>query len=578
MSFCKSLALSLFVLVIPAVVLAALNTANTLSLILSLILAISALLIGILLYRHIAVPLTALTTCAKALDRPVTPSTDNALPFPQTEFSTKSFNGEMDELYHAIIQLNTHRIQALAEKSQCQQSAQQQAEDIQSAVTDAHKSRQDMETMLSGMSTVAGRAKDVSGRIHAALRNLSQQVAEVDNGVEKQRYKLQEISSSIEAMLHNATDMARTALTASEGASVSRSRAQASAINVEQSVSAIHKVKGSTLALKETMGELTVQAQGIGQVMNVINEVADQTNLLALNAAIEAARAGEAGRGFAVVADEVRKLAERTMSATQEVEAAVLRIQDQARSNMLAVDKAAENTAQGAESASTAGTSMGEIVSDMDLTAQQLSTIAAATERQSAESVEANQALEQISVVAVGTAQRMEIFTATLVEVSSLMESLEMIIHALATGEPETAVSDTRLVQWTDKLATHISLVDDQHKVLISLINALHRAMIEHQTDKTVVSKLVAELKNYTIMHFNTEEQIFEHSDYPNSIAHKKIHRQFEAKVQSYENDIKSGKAQLSMDIMSFLKDWLIKHIQGTDHQYVPYVRKAQKR
>lgn len=574
MSFCKGLALSLLGLAVLAAVLAALHTADTLILMLSLVLAGGALLTGILLYRNLAVPLTALKSYVSALNHPETP--EGALSLP--ERSMKDLTGELGELYQAIALLHADRTQAVAEKIRCQQSAQQQSEATQSAVTDAQKSRQEMETMLSGMSTVAGRAKDVSGRIHTALRNLSQQVAEVSNGVEKQRYKLQEISSNIEAMLHNATDMAHTTVTASDSASVSRSRAQASAAHVDLSVSAIQKVKDSTMALKETMGELAAQAQGIGQVMNVINEVADQTNLLALNAAIEAARAGEAGRGFAVVADEVRKLAERTMNATREVETAVSCIQEQARNNMQAVDKAAEHTVHGAESATTAGTSMGKIVSDMDLTAQQLATIAAATERQSAESVEANQALEQISVVAINTAKRMELFTATLVEVSSLMESLEMIIHALATGEPETVASDARLVQWTDKLATHIPLIDDQHKVLISLINTLHRAMLEHQTDKTVVSKLVAELKEYTIMHFNTEEQIFEHSAYPNIIAHKKVHRQFEDKVQSYENDIKSGKAQLSMDIMSFLKDWLIKHIQGTDHQYVPYVKKAQKR
>ena len=317
--------------------------------------------------------------------------------------------------------------------------------------------------------------------------------------------------------------------------------------------------------------------RSVGRVMGVINEVADQTNLLALNAAIEAARAGEAGRGFAVVADEVRKLAERTMNATKEVEEVVGKIQEQARQNMEAVDLAAAHTVEGAETASTAGDAMSEIVRNMDTTAEQLSSIARATELQSAESVQAGKAIEEISKVSQSTAKRMEDFTASLLEVSSLMEELEMIVIALSSGNASTLSRDNKLVQWTSNLATGIPLIDDQHKTLCSLINALHQAMCEHQSD-AVMGKLLEELKEYTITHFSTEEQIFSHSEYPNTREHMAIHKKFVETIQEFSKNVHTGKGKVSMDLLRFLKDWLIKHIQGTDQNYVSFVKKASLR
>lgn len=155
--------------------------------------------------------------------------------------------------------------------------------------------RAEMETLLSGMSLGASKGKDIASRIHSALRALSQVVAQVDNGVETQRYRLGDTTTSIEGMLASVQEVSRNAAAASEGAAASRKRAEHSAEAVRAAVGAIQNVKESTLALKTTMGELATQAESVGRVMGVINEVADQTNLLALNAAIEAARAGEPG-------------------------------------------------------------------------------------------------------------------------------------------------------------------------------------------------------------------------------------------------------------------------------------------
>ncbi len=147
-----------------------------------------------------------------------------------------------------------------------------------------------------------------------------------------------ETATAMEEMNATVLEVAHNASNAAESAARARENAQVGAEGVRQAVTSIDAIKDQILDLNESMGELGSQAEGIGQIMNVVTDIADQTNLLALNAAIEAARAGEAGRGFAVVADEVRKLAEKTMQATKEVGDAVSTIQSQARSNITAVE------------------------------------------------------------------------------------------------------------------------------------------------------------------------------------------------------------------------------------------------
>ena len=155
------------------------------------------------------------------------------------------------------------------------------------------------------------------------------------------------------------------------------------------------------------MQKLEASARDIGRIMSVITDIADQTNLLALNAAIEAARAGEAGRGFAVVADEVRKLAEKTMLATKEVGDVVGAIQRSTGENLEGVSRAGEAALHSSELAEKAGMALREIVELAEHSAEGVRSIATAGEEQSAVSEQITRGTEEVNASAEETARLM---------------------------------------------------------------------------------------------------------------------------------------------------------------------------
>lgn len=123
------------------------------------------------------------------------------------------------------------------------------------------------------------------------------------------------------------------------------------------------------------------------------------------------------------------------------------------------------------------------------------------------------------------------------------------------------------IMNWSDDLSVGVHEIDEQHKVLVGLINTLHEAMMNKQ-GKLVVKKILDELAAYTVNHFSFEEKYMQEFKYIGYMGHKKEHDLFVAKVKDFITEYEANKLGLSLEIMTFLRDWIVNHIMGTDKRY----------
>jgi PAS domain S-box-containing protein len=291
-------------------------------------------------------------------------------------------------------------------------------------VTSLVLKEREAETQMKRLGEINVEITSASSNVAAASTQLSARFSSVANGAQEQSSRAAETATAMEQMNATVMEVARSATEAASQADAARDCAERGADVVRQAVDAIAEVRENSRHLQENMEELAGRAESIGQVMNVINDIADQTNLLALNAAIEAARAGEAGRGFAVVADEVRKLAEKTMSATKEVGPAIVAIQNGARTNMEIVERTVQSVDASTDLAGRSGEALDEILGLVGATTERVQSIATAAEEQSAASEEINRSVAEINRIAEATADGM---TEAIDAVNSIAEQTERL-------------------------------------------------------------------------------------------------------------------------------------------------------
>ena len=269
---------------------------------------------------------------------------------------------------------------------------------------------ENIRTTIAQISSTSTQVAAASGQLHAAAEQIA-------TGTEEVASQSAAVATAGEEMAATSRDIARSCQLAADGARLASNSAHNGAEIVDKTVTVMGQIAAKVQESARTVESLVERSDQIGAIISTIEDIADQTNLLALNAAIEAARAGEQGRGFAVVADEVRALAERTTRATKEIGEMIKAIQRETKGAVEAMDLGVQQVTVGTSEASKSGIALRDILVQINDVAMQVNQIASAAEE----------------------------LTATTSEISSNMHQVTEVVQNSSQGAQETATASAQL-------------------------------------------------------------------------------------------------------------------------------------
>ncbi|MGO9379524.1 MAG: methyl-accepting chemotaxis protein [Dissulfurispiraceae bacterium] len=310
--------------------------------------------------------------------------------------------------------------------------------DLTASITIRHSD--EIGALMTAMSNMVINLRELIGKIKYAAENmasgseqLSASAEEISRGMDGQASRSSQIATATEEMSQTVIDVAKNTSNIAQISSQAFDQAKDGEGIVKRSVDEVQAIASTVSESAQVMQRLGESSKQIGNIVGVINDIADQTNLLALNAAIEAARAGEQGRGFAVVADEVRKLAERTTQATSQINSMISSIQTEVEHAGVTMKNATSRVESGVEFSRKAGHSLGNIVGSVNNLQSMVQHIASATE-----------------------------------EMSTVSETISADIQSIAEGSKEISAGSGQIAKASSdlaKLATELHSVVGQFKV-----------------------------------------------------------------------------------------------------------------
>jgi methyl-accepting chemotaxis protein len=461
--------------------------------------------------------------------------------------------------------------------------------------------RDELGSLATALTTISQNLSKMIGSMSGevvGLASASNELTSLSHRMSEGATLVSEMSTSVAAATEEMSSNMNSLAAASEEASTNVNIVASAAEEVSSSIAEVagktREARGITadaVALAKSSSEkvdaLGEAANEISKITEAITEISDQTNLLALNATIEAARAGDAGKGFAVVAHEIKELAKQTAAATSEIRSSIESIQSSTAETVTEIRQIAEVI----NKVDTIVADIATSVEEQSATTNEIST----NVQQAALGInEVNGNVAQSSTVSSMVAADIARVSQTAAElagnggdVEASAQDIEKIAVHLKTLSDQfrinskdlagagvqaaSTVGVPDLMRWDSSLQLGIGQIDDQHKQLVAMINDLHRAMKQRQT-MTVMGSILERLVNYTVYHFGNEEKLFQKHGYPEYDQHKNIHENLVGKVKEFKAKVDRGDSTISMELMDFLKDWLVNHIKGTDKKYVPFL------
>jgi hemerythrin-like metal-binding protein len=428
------------------------------------------------------------------------------------------------------------------------------------------KLAQSFEKMVNNLREMIGTLADSSAQVSQSSAEMQTNAIQMADGAETVAIQAITVATASEEMSATSGDIAQNCQMAAEGAERANQAAEHGAEVVTKSISVMHRIAERVQSSAKTVENLGRRSDEIGAIVGTIEDIADQTNLLALNAAIEAARAGEQGRGFAVVADEVRALAERTTKATREIGQMIKAIQQETKTAVTAMEEGVSEVEQGTEEATRSGEALRNIQDEINSLHMQVQQIATAAEEQTATTSEISGNIHNITEVAQSTVEGARKTSGAAQHLSRLSGELERLV-----GQFKLSAGG-KLINWSRSYSVGVKQMDSEHQRLVDIINNLYAAMRGGRS-RDAIGTILDELIDYTKTHFSREEKIMQEIGYVGFDEQKREHVALVNQIVEIQKKYHSGTA-LGQEVMAFLKSWLINHIQGLDKKYGPAMNK----
>jgi methyl-accepting chemotaxis protein len=366
---------------------------------------------------------------------------------------------------------------------------------------------------------------DSSNQISFAVNTLDATANQMAKGTDTIVTEITSVATASEEMSATANEITNNCIAAARSSEIANNSAMTGENIIQEIIRSMgridERVKESALIIHK-LGERSDQ---IGEIAGIINDIAEQTNLLALNAAIEAARAGEHGRGFAVVADEVRKLAERTTGATKQIGETIQTMQNEMKNAVISMEGGVKEVEIGNNETAKSGSALKEILNQINTLASQINQIAVASEEQSATTNEINNNIQKISKIVEGAANNIS----ENAEASSHLSGLSVELNKLANqfrlqenGSSAHRSSATReeVVAFVEKAADYLKSSRDPKRVydevsdpvgrfvkgeLYLFINNFDGITLAHGQNAKLVGKAMLDLKDANGKYFMRE-------------------------------------------------------------------------
>ena len=286
-----------------------------------------------------------------------------------------------------------------------------------------------MKTMVDNLRQLVSQTVDISSGIASASHQLHSTAEQIATGTEEVAAQVNSVATASEEMSATSTDIARNCSMAADASRLTADCATGGVTVVNETIHGMNTIADRVRQTSVTVAALGTRSEQIGEIVGTIEDIADQTNLLALNAAIEAARAGEQGRGFAVVADEVRALAERTTKATREISEMIKAIQNETKAAVHAMEDGVHEVEKGAVTSQKSGQALAEILERINEVTMQINQIATAAEEQTATTNDVTHNIQQVTDIVHQSARGAEETAGAASQLAVQAQQLQTLIH-----------------------------------------------------------------------------------------------------------------------------------------------------